>query len=751
MAQNKEWTYRGQNRADIRSMCLEIERSGFYRMLMNRLANAPIAIDYQPTGPLNFSHWFYTVAIEKNSNLQIGTRDILNRDLSVFQRRFIEKTSVFTNIVPFAITSLSDDICKKDLRISFYVELQSTPYDRMLDRSWVIETDTSGRIKQHLCAHRAHRRPSFPFESMPFYTPTAMPPDKQLRLPIAFRPYLRYMATILNDDLFVDGWKGGNTPQWYHNKGGSSYYMGLLDANTVPAQLSTQTLGTIDQLLHSEAKDAAYILLAYSALAVVRPLLSDYKPFSHQSGISNSIKALEKQIVLSLIPQEGNESHQSSLQALAALCCGVTKDAPVSPLGIYAPDLAKDTCVPKVSQQQYEKAVLSGNNVLWVRSTPLAKQVISFDILPIRLEATLDFSSMEPIFQPLFVGFSKQVELYIAKKSHPNLQSQTIKATEIVTDLFHTLFPKCNPGLTAEDDSKLRQNGYLVLSEAKLYVEHLWVYSKRFLTAQDKMYAQDRREGRYQPKSIAYYMRYADSIEQEQRAHERDLRIWKNVKDKCNKAKQELCELEFQSDAFDKQFKKHYKAAEEHFCKNLPPSLRPKAAILLAAFASMVQLCGLPPEYIPALYEAMARQWIPACQSPLQRVESYLSACISQERYARIRGIHCDDAHIKIWYHPEKKQFYVPADQYIAAFFPDMKPFPSRKDATQTLGDLLVKCNRARYTQEIRLRTDGKKTSIVIVDGNKLSDTFMKSPVVAQAIAMMEADKSPYRTPSNTM
>ncbi len=379
-------------------------------------------------------------------NIEVHAQDIIQLDMDSedYPIRQIREAYERWELVPFAITPTGEDIKQGHLRFSYRAKDKYAYYFGMDYPEILIASSFKGKIiKRHEVTGASNH-------------------EKQIAsLAATFNLilYERYFETL---------WRGGSLPEWHVPKGYPPCYMGLKRGDIAEShEMGAQEKKDLSALIDSDAGDAAIILLAYSALSMMRPLLKRYPPPKTDLPPSKQLEEFAKQIVFSVAPEVNHDEACETVTKLVALCCGTKIDGDLLESSIHTPG-QKRRQANTISDPAYEYALKQGYSVLWVNRTPSAKQLSTQQILPISLAGEFPTPKAEDFFQRVFGHFTDYLGGYAESEIYKDHLDPKIAARAEVQKLFEKLLTRKDTGLDLEDDACMATQGEIDYCEAML-------------------------------------------------------------------------------------------------------------------------------------------------------------------------------------------------------------------------------------------------------------------------------------------
>ena len=551
--------------------------------------------------------------------------------------------------------------------------------------------------------------------------------------PLAFpRHHLAKINHVLASNFLERYWGGDAIPFWQFTKEGIAYYLG---SRNIP--LSQDAWHGMQQLLDSDAGDLAAILTAFHMFAVMKPFFPHFHRLDRRSPYLEGKKYFDQQFALSLCCADLRKA-----SSLARLCCCINPDMPpdvpiIDGVRIYEASVQKQG--REISFAEYEATVLQKASILWVGRRPCEAVQKTGGILALELPETAVVPK-ERVLPPLLA----QLTAHIHDRSINDFQY-------FCTEVFIQAQPIVKQ-LLIEIQRAVEQYDYS-FEEGRLekWKNDFWCQDTQL--PPDPLRAVQRLrdeicfdvQDRWIDANQSAQGRIALFLEECEKLFQRRIRAIKKIKGKCRKNVNSL-DSEYQTAL----------ASLGQF-DTLTHNMRSHLAYLLASYDVFLRYCA--PESQRAQRLAQLEQaLIRACSNkpglPVGEIlERYLSALLTSGRCARLRGQGSGRADVCLWYDPKERTLLLPSKTYFDALCPLIpQEYTCTKRSWETklaragLLEAALRNGQLRRTFEVRTRKDDpRKISVLKVRLDALSQPFLKSKTVVQALHRMAEDSSPYR------
>lgn len=651
--------------------------------------------------------------------------------LCLVQYRFLKKDRLRTKWLTGKIPKHSklDKCCQWNLLPVHIVPKkrgnpeQGLVFRHLLQEAWIT---SSGESRTRLCLIETDEKGGL----LRRYVENQTSPNNP---PLAFpRHHLAKINYVLASNFLERYWGGDSIPFWQFTQEGVAYYLG---SRNIP--LSQGAWHGMQQLLDSDAGDLAAILTAFQIFAVLKPFFPGFHRLDRHSPYLEGKKYFDQQFALSLCCADLRKA-----SSLARLCCCINPDTPpdvpiIDGVRIYEASAQKQG--RKISLAEYEATVLQKASVLWVGRSPSDAVRKTGGVLALELPATTVFP-IQSVLPPLLA----QLTAYIHDRSIDDFQY-------FCTEVFIQAHPIVKQ-LLIEIQRAVEQYDYS-FEEGRLekWKNDFWCQDTQL--PPDPLRAVQRLrdeicfdvQDRWIDTKQSAQGRIALFLEECEKLFQARIRELKKISSKCQKGMNNFCsEYQIACTALEKY-------------DTLSHNIRSHMAYLLASYDVFLRYCA--PESQRAQRLAQLEQaLIRACSNkpglPVGEIlERYLSALLTSGRCARLRGQGSGRADVCLWYDPKERTLLLPSKTYFDALCPLIpqeytctKRIWETKLAHAGLLETALRNGQLRRTFEVRTRKDDpRKISVLKVRLDALSQPFLKSKTVVQALHRMAEDSSPYR------
>lgn len=601
---------------------------------------------------------------------------------------------------------------------------QGLVFRHLLQEAWIT---SSGESRTRLCLIETDEKGCL----LRRYAENQTSPNNP---PLAFpRHHLAKINHVLASNFLERYWGGDAIPFWQFTKEGIAYYLG---SRNIP--LSQGAWHGMQQLLDSDAGDLAAILTAFQIFAVLKPFFPGFHRLDRHSPYLEGKKYFDQQFALSLYCADLRKA-----SSLARLCCCINPDMPpdvpiIDGVRIYEASAQKQN--REISFAEYEATVLQKASVLWVGRRPCEAVQKTGGILALELPATAVFP-IQSALPPLLA----QLTAHIHDRSIDDFQyfctEVFIQAQPIVKQLLTKIQQAENQsGYYLEEDTLEDWKQEFQWQDSQLPPPNLF----RAVQCLNSSITSDLDNSRMDVVPSA--LERIDRLQAEcDRLCQLTMQEIKKIERKCRKRINNFCS-EYQAACTSLE---PYDTVTHNMCSHL--------AYLLASYGVFLRYCA--PESQRAQRLAQLEQaLIRACSNkpglPVGEIlERYLSALLTSGRCARLRGQGSGRADVCLWYDPKERTLLLPSKTYFDALCPLIpQEYTCTKRSWETklaragLLEAALRNGQLRRTFEVRTRKDDpRKISVLKVRLDALSQPFLKSKTVVQALHRMAEDSSPYR------
>ena len=552
--------------------------------------------------------------------------------------------------------------------------------------------------------------------------------------PFAFpRQYISRINRVLANDFLVRYWGGEAVPAWQFTREGIAYYLGCLKVDD-----REDAWDGVQQLLDSDAGDTAAILTAYTAFGVLKHFFPHFHRLDTSSPYLDVKKYLPQQFALSLCCEDPEKASQ-----LVQVCCCINPDIPLDgPIedGVrirYAPPQKQGR---EITLSEYEATVIQKASVLWVGRRPSEKVLQTGCFLPLELPVSAAFPD-QSVLPPVLARLTARIHA----RSVADFQKF---CTEVVSQAKPIIRQLLSEIRRAEDrHSRYLEEGILEHWEQNFQTRDTQYDLLRIVQSLKDMIDLDLYDLRRD--AIPSVCEQIDLLQEEcDELFQHTTSEIKKVIGKCRKKRYNLCS----------QYQTAYTFLEK--CEALPPGMRSHLAYLLASYGVLLRFCAPEEQQMQRLAQ-LERALVHACGHRAglpagEILERYLSRIFAAGRCARLRGQGSGGVEVCLWYDPREHTLLLPSKTYfdqLCSLIPGEAPCTKRLWETRMEQAGLLKTvsrkGQLRRTFEVCTREkDAGKVSVLKVPLDALSQHFLQTETVQQALARMDADPTPYRSVS---